>query len=397
MDALQPTFFLPLLEQIPDDDNDRPKPGIQITTYIGEIPALIFGAAAFCNSYSTDDHIRSVTPLRVTRLALRYGITAFDTSPYYGPSEIILGNALEALKHEFPRSSYQLFTKCGRFGDTRADFDLTREGVNASVSRSLARLHTDYLDTVYVHDVEFIAEARTPRMRGNHLSALGDEQDAYGLGEDQAGHVLGNGDKEALGAIAALRELQDRGVVRRVGISGYSLPTLLRISILVFHETSKPLDVVMSYSHLNLQNRTLEAFRPAFLERAKVKHVVSASPLSMGLLSPKPPVWHHASNEIKAVVANAIALHNKRIGGEQNGPTFSEVALGYAFERAFEAQIPTVSGLCHTEEVHTCARVWHELQSGAGMKKWGTHVEAILNFFKDADILDQSWTNPGFT
>ena len=38
----------------------------------------------------------------------RYGISAFDTSPYYGPSEIILGNALEALKHEFPRSSYQL-------------------------------------------------------------------------------------------------------------------------------------------------------------------------------------------------------------------------------------------------------------------------------------------------
>jgi len=89
LDAPQPTFFLPPLEQIPDDDNDRPKPGIQIvsqllgtpssngadssdkTTYIGEIPAVIFGAAAFCNSYSTDDHIRSVTPLRVTRLALR--------------------------------------------------------------------------------------------------------------------------------------------------------------------------------------------------------------------------------------------------------------------------------------------------------------------------------------
>lgn len=38
----------------------------------------------------------------------RYGIRAFDTSPYYGPSEIVLGNALEALENEFPRSSYQI-------------------------------------------------------------------------------------------------------------------------------------------------------------------------------------------------------------------------------------------------------------------------------------------------
>ena len=141
----------------------------------------------------------------------------------------------------------------------------------------------------------------------------------------------------------------------------------------------------------------LEAFRPAFLERAKVKHVVAASPLSMGLLSPKPPAWHHASDEIKAAAANAIASHNKQIGGEQNEPTFSEVALRYAFERAFEAQIPTVSGLCHTREVHTCARVWHEFQSGEGREKWGTHVEPILSFFKDANVLDQSWTNPSFT
>jgi hypothetical protein len=37
-----------------------------------------------------------------------YGIRAFDTSPYYGSSEIILGNALMSLKSQFPRSSYQL-------------------------------------------------------------------------------------------------------------------------------------------------------------------------------------------------------------------------------------------------------------------------------------------------
>lgn len=87
-----------------------------------------------------------------------------------------------------------------------------------------------------VHDIEFIAEARTPRKRGNHLSALGGEQDAYGLGEDQAGHVLGNGDKEVLGAIATLRELQDRGVVRRVGISGKLLGSRCRTKFNPVHK-----------------------------------------------------------------------------------------------------------------------------------------------------------------
>lgn len=38
----------------------------------------------------------------------RYGIRTFDTSPFYGRSEAILGHALNALESEFPRSSYQL-------------------------------------------------------------------------------------------------------------------------------------------------------------------------------------------------------------------------------------------------------------------------------------------------
>jgi len=33
---------------------------------------------------------------------------AFDTSPYYGASEIILGSLLKALQPEFPRESYTI-------------------------------------------------------------------------------------------------------------------------------------------------------------------------------------------------------------------------------------------------------------------------------------------------
>ena len=41
----------------------------------------------------------------------RYGIRAFDTSAYYGPSEIVLGGVLKALRDEFPRESYKLVTE----------------------------------------------------------------------------------------------------------------------------------------------------------------------------------------------------------------------------------------------------------------------------------------------
>lgn len=397
LDAVQPVYPLPRIEQIPDDEIDRPEAGNQITTCFDELPAVVFGAASFSAFYNTDDHISSTKPFRATRLALRYGINAFDTSPYYGPSEIILGNALKALESEFPRSSYQLITKCGRFGNARADFDFTWAGVRASVARSLSRLYTDYLDVVYVHDIEFIADVRAPRTVGNHLSALGSEREAYGLEEHQAGQVLGEGDQEVLGAIAALRELQERGIVRKVGICGYPLPTLLRIAVLVLHTTGKPLDIVMSYSHLNLQNRTFEAFKPAFLERAKVKQVVSASPFSMGLLSPKPPAWHPASDEIKVAVAKAFAMHNERIGEGSTSPTISELALGYAFGQALKAQTPTVIGLSSVEEVHACARIWQQVQSGNLKAGWETHVEAITRFFEVENVLDESWENPSFS
>ncbi|KIK20751.1 hypothetical protein PISMIDRAFT_12818 [Pisolithus microcarpus 441] len=296
-----------------------------------------------------------------------------------------------------PEAGKQIITKCGRYGNTRDDFDLTRAGVHASVARSLSRLHTDYVDVVYVHDIEFIADVRAPRTAGNHLSALGSEREAYGLEEYQAGQVLGKGDQEVLGAIEALRELQEEGIVRKVGISGYPLPTLLRIAILVLHTTGKPLDIVMSYSHLNLQNRTFEAFKPALLERAAVKQGVSASPFSMGLLTPKPPTWHPASDEIKVAVAKAIAMHNERIGRESTGPTFSELALGYAFGQALKAHTPTVVGLGRIEDVHTCARVWQHVESGNLPIEWQTHIEAITHYFEAENVLDKCWENPSFS
>lgn len=89
-----------------------------------------------------------------------------------------------------------------------------------SVERSLSRLHAKYLDVVYLHDVEFIADTVTPRSSGDHRSALNSDAEAYGLAEGQEGKIWGKGDQTVLDALAELRKLQAEGLVRHIGITG---------------------------------------------------------------------------------------------------------------------------------------------------------------------------------
>uniref|UniRef100_A0A0B7KAJ1 NADP-dependent oxidoreductase domain-containing protein n=1 Tax=Bionectria ochroleuca TaxID=29856 RepID=A0A0B7KAJ1_BIOOC len=120
------------------------------------LPPLILGTATFNTQYHPDPtHMPYVSIVR--EALLTHGITAFDTSPYYGPSEHLLGSALETV--ETPRSSYLLLTKAGRI-DART-FDYSPVAIRASVYRSLHRLRTPYLDLVYAHDAEFV----TPQQR----------------------------------------------------------------------------------------------------------------------------------------------------------------------------------------------------------------------------------------
>lgn len=120
-------------------------------------------------------------------LLLCIGINTFDTSPYYGRSEYILGDALSELKEEFPRNTYYLETKIGRYGYYQKDFDYSKQRTIESVKESLHRLKTDYIDIVLCHDVEFV-----------------DINDV--VGEN--------------GALEALYQLKQEGVIKYVGCSG---------------------------------------------------------------------------------------------------------------------------------------------------------------------------------
>jgi D-threo-aldose 1-dehydrogenase len=102
--------------------------------------------------------------------ALDAGIRFFDTAPHYGAgaSEARLGRALAGI----PRDSVVIATKVGRTivdaggaavpsGQVGADTvaDLSRDGVLRSLEGSLARLGTDRIDLLYLHDPMDVDEA----------------------------------------------------------------------------------------------------------------------------------------------------------------------------------------------------------------------------------------------
>ncbi|KAK4153841.1 Aldo/keto reductase family-domain-containing protein [Chaetomidium leptoderma] len=203
------------------------------------LPPLILGTATFNTQFVADPH--SMPYRDIVARALALGVNAFDTSPYYGPSEILLGTALGALmKNPTPsidaspspspvplsRSSFFLVTKAGRVGPT--EFDYSPAWIRYSVLRSLQRLHTPYVDMVYLHDVEFVSPA------------------------------------EVLAAVRELRRLRDDegGVVRYVGISGFPVGVLCSLAEMILAETGEPLDAVLSYGHFTVQNRRLGGLPP---------------------------------------------------------------------------------------------------------------------------------------
>ncbi|PQE03969.1 hypothetical protein CJF31_00003080 [Rutstroemia sp. NJR-2017a BVV2] len=271
-----------------------------------------------------------------------------------------------------PRSSYYLLTKVGRIASS--SFDYSPAWINHSIQRSLARLHTTYLDVVYLHDVEFV----TP--------------------------------SEVLTAIHALRALQSRGIVHYVGISGYPVPVLCELAEMILRETGTPCDVVMSYANFTIQNQILGMQGLERLAKAGVKCVPNASVLGMGLLrsrgvpSPKED-WHPAPGELREKVQEAARWV------ESKGERLEVVSIRWGLERwALEGVLDksekgmgiSVMGVSNIGELEETLRVWNSVLDGMDIpgrevskekKEWSLkrrgEVEQLAA--KVREILGEKW------
>ncbi|PYH43409.1 D-arabinose 1-dehydrogenase (NAD(P)(+)) ARA2 [Aspergillus saccharolyticus JOP 1030-1] len=373
------------------------------------LPPLIMGTATFNSQYNHDPYALPTTDL--VHRALTDGVRAFDTSPYYGPAEELLGRALasEAVRTAFPRHTYQILTKVGRIASS--SFDYSPRWVRHSIRRSLQRLHTDYLDAVYCHDVEFVSRA------------------------------------EALDAVRELRRIRDtEGTIRYVGISGYPVDVLCEIAELVLRETGEPLDIVQSYANFTLQNTKLLSQGLPRLVAAGVDVVPNASPLGMGLLRKEGvPIgsmgdFHPAPDGLRNAVLRVGAWTDNQMGEK-----LEVIAIRFALERWLRdgakvgarglplARAPnadpsltpvttngtgerlgvSVMGVSNLGELDETLRVWRSIvdgldsgedeqpQSSAGLKSEGLvsdrisslaqQVQAILG----SEWVDYTWASPG--
>ncbi|KAG8829180.1 hypothetical protein FRC18_009479 [Serendipita sp. 400] len=392
-------FVYNIPDNIPDNSDDQPVPGRPLTS-VGSmaVPEIVFGAATLsADVYNTGDWLESDQPLRTLRLALRYGIRFIDTSPHYGQSESVLGALLQRLSTEFPRSSYKLMSKCGREGK---EFDYSPENVRASVMRSLKRIGTSYLDFVLLHDIEFVASPVWPiPYCGDFERALVDPRTRgeWGLDWEKPARPWGKGDDTILAAINELQKMKEEGLVRAVGISGYPLPTLLRIGRLIAQTPYlRPLDCILSYSHTTLQNNRLEMYLGPLLTHGQVRQIFTASPLSMGLLGPNRPSWHPAPLDM---------VEASRVAQTSISATFPEglpnLALGFCLRRPKSHaetspynDVPTVVGLSTVNEVHEVMSIWREVSIPGTNTMRKSKEDVARSIFQAAGWVNWSWSSP---
>ncbi|KAK7726381.1 hypothetical protein SLS57_003467 [Botryosphaeria dothidea] len=283
-------------------------------------PPLVLGGAGFSNQLHPNP--ASLPTRHIVKRALDIGFRAIDTSPYYGPSEILLGDAFSQpdFVAAHPRESYLLMTKCGRIAADK--FDYSPEWIRQSVARSLERMHTEYLDVVFTHDCEFVTV------------------------------------EEAVAAVGALFELKAAGKVRYVGISGYPVARLVEVARAVKEKYGRGVDTVQVWGQLTLQNTVLlDEGGLKGLKDAGVDCVFASSPLAIGLLRKKGvPVgelgdFHPAPKGLREAAAKASDYV------EGQGTKLAELALQYAVAQGLAAgqevglRLSTILGGGTTHEI----------------------------------------------
>ena len=234
------------------------------------VSALSFGASSLGSVFRST---REEEALEAVYTAIEGGMNFIDVSPYYGhyKAETVLGKALKNV----PRDKYYLSTKVGRYGkDGVNTWDYSAKRAQESVYESMERLGIDHIDLINVHDVEFA----------------------------DLNQVVGE-------TLPALVELREKGIVSHVGITDLQLENLKWV---IEHVPAGTVESVLNFCHYCLCDDKMVDFLDFF--EANNVGVISASPLSMGLLSERGvPDWHPAPKPLVEVCKKA-AEHCKAKG-----------------------------------------------------------------------------------
>lgn len=288
--------------------------------------AIGFGSAPIGNMFRD---IPEAEAAATVEAAWNDGIRYYDTAPFYGAglAEIRLGRALAAR----PRGEYVISTKVGRVildehedvsqrdqgekGDVfrygrpnKVVNDYTADGTLRSIEGSLARLGTDRVEVVFVHDVA---------------------QDFYGDA------WLGVFETARTGAFRALDRLRDEGVIQAWGIG---VNRVEAIELLLALDEPRP-DVFLLAGRYTLldHDRALQRVMPTVVERGL--GIVVGGPYSSGALVGGPNFeYAPATPELLARVARIKAI------ADRHGVSMKSAGLQFALAHpAVAAVIPGAS------------------------------------------------------
>eukprot|EP01060_Flectonema_neradi_P039277 TRINITY_DN858_c0_g2_i1.p1 TRINITY_DN858_c0_g2~~TRINITY_DN858_c0_g2_i1.p1 ORF type:complete len:481 (+),score=73.88 TRINITY_DN858_c0_g2_i1:106-1548(+) len=301
-----------------------------------EASEISMGMSAAAGTYRNIDEN---TAIKAVQEAYRLGINYFDTAPLYGydrSGEYLLGEALKGK----PRNSFYVSTKVGRYlksvpdtilgGERYVGFqDYSAEKTIESVEKSLELLGVDYLDIVFVHDIQFSESYKQARNT----------------------------------CLLTLVSLQEAGLINYIGVSSYDLTILSHLfkdeTYLMSTGVGEPrhTEVLQTVGRYNMLDRLLTSTKSIpfrFLEHTRNQEVaiINAAPLNMGLFTPDgPPVWHSAPPEVRICCKKIADLCKER------GVDIVRIALFFALK---QQGIGThLVGLATPEEVYNAVDVMH--------------------------------------
>lgn len=337
---------------------------------IGRLPPLILGGAGGF-SYQTHPDPFSIPVHDIIREAFDLGVLAIDTSPFYEPSEELLGKALAhpRVTERYSRSDYVLMTKVGRLGPDQ--FDYTLSHVRKSVMSSLEKLGTPYLDVVFCHDIEFVT------------------------------------DQDTMDAVGCLLDLVEEGRIKYIGLSSYRIDILAHRARLVREKYKRPVDVIQNWGQLTLQNSRLESEGIQAFQDAGVSCVCASSPLAIGLLRKGGVPVGKLGDFHGAPAALRQAAQDAATWTETQGVSLAALALRYSVWRAYENShsafgVRTITGVSSIAEIRENVHAAREvLEGGFGdpglnkeqVSKDGHLVAQTRNIL--GDWVDWCFTTPG--
>lgn len=203
---------------------------------IDMVTPLGIGGASLSHGYTTPSS--DADAVAAINRAAELGIGYLDTSPGYGESERRIGLAFK--ENPKLRSQFFLATKTGTGVRPK---NYTADWTYRSVENSLKLMNTDWIDLLQIHDPNSLESALKPD-----------------------------------GALTALKELKEQGVIRGIGLGVRSHRLLLQA---IKHGD---FDTILTYADFNLVRQTARDTLFPVAEKHDVG-IILGSPILFGMLS----------------------------------------------------------------------------------------------------------------